>query len=138
MAFIIRKGIMNIPLPISARTKQFSKLILLAITLAAGAAMIGCGADEGAEAKAFFLGKGCNECHSVSTFGIESQNKSGPDLAEAYTDVQKRFGTSLENFLKNPTGTMQMVLKDKIKLTDEEKQKAIQYLRYAHENRPKK
>ena len=117
---------------------KLSKLILLAITLAAGTAMIGCGSGEAAEAKAFFLGKGCNECHSISTFGIESQNKSGPDLAEAYTDVQKRFGTSLENFLKNPTGTMQMVLKDKIKLTDDEKQKVIGYLKYAYDNRPAK
>lgn len=121
------------------RVITLSKLILLAITFAAGAAMIGCGGSgEAAEAKAFFLAKGCNECHTISTFGIESQNKSGPDLAEAYTDVQKRFGTSLENFLKNPTGTMQMVLKDKIKLTDDEKQKAIGYLKYAYDNRPAK
>ncbi|MBS1807922.1 MAG: hypothetical protein JST84_07005 [Acidobacteria bacterium] len=118
---------------------RFSKLLLLAITIAAGTAMIGCGGSgEAAEAKAFFLAKGCNECHTISTFSIESQNKSGPDLAEAYTDVQKRFGTSLENFLKNPTGTMQMVLTSKIKLTDEEKQKAIQYMKYAYDNRPNK
>lgn len=129
---------MKVTLQISAQTKRLSKLILLAITLAAGTAMIGCGSNEAAEAKAFFLGKGCNECHTISTFGIESQNKSGPDLAEAYADVQKRFGTSLENFLKNPTGTMQMVLKDKIKLTDDEKQKVIGYLKYAYDNRPQK
>ncbi|MFN7931496.1 MAG: hypothetical protein U0Y68_26915 [Blastocatellia bacterium] len=120
------------------RVNRLTKLFLLALTIAAGAAMIGCGGSEAAEAKAFFLGKGCNECHTISTFGIESQNKSGPDLAEAYTDVQKRFGTSLENFLKNPTGTMQMVLTSKIKLTDDEKQKVIGYLKYAYDNRPNK
>ncbi len=113
-----------------------SQLLFLAITLTAGAILIGCGSNEMAEGKAFFQGKGCTECHTVSTFGLESQNKSGPDLADAYTDVQKRFGTSLENFLKNPTGTMQMVLKDKIKLTDEERRKVIELLKYAHENKP--
>ena len=120
------------------RVARLSKLFLLAITLAAGAALVSCGGSEAAEAKAFFLGKGCNECHNVSTFNIESQNKSGPDLAEAYSDVQKRFGTSLENFMKNPTGTMQMVLTSKIKLTEEERQKTIQYLKYAYDNRPHK
>ncbi len=118
---------------------RLSKLILLAVTLTAGAILIGCGgASEMTEGKAFFQGKGCTECHTVSTFGLESQNKSGPDLADAYADVQKRFGTSLENFLKNPTGTMQMVLKDKIKLTDDEKRKIIELLKYAHENKPGK
>lgn len=126
-------------LPKLARAKitQLSKLILLAITIAAGIAMIACGgSNEMAEGKAFFQAKGCTECHTVSTFGLESQNKSGPDLAEAYTDVQKRFGTSLENFLKNPTGTMQMVLSSKIKLTDDEKRKTVELLKYAYNNRP--
>lgn len=130
---------MNNILPKLARTKitQLSKLILLAVTVAAGIAMVACGgSSEMAEGKAFFQAKGCTECHSVSTFGLESQNKSGPDLAEAYTDVQKRFGTSLENFLKNPTGTMQMVLSSKIKLTDEEKRKTVELLKYAYDNRP--
>lgn len=130
---------MNYILPKLARIKiiTLSKVFLLALTIVAGIAMIACGgSNEMAEGKAFFQAKGCTECHSVSTFGLESQNKSGPDLAEAYTDVQKRFGTSLENFLKNPTGTMQMVLTSKIKLTDEEKRKTIELLKYAYDNRP--
>lgn len=121
----------------SIKIITISKLILLAITVGAGIAMVACGgSSEVAEGKAFFQGKGCTECHTISTFGLESQNKSGPDLAEAYTDVQKRFGTSLENFLKNPTGTMQMVLSSKIKLTDDEKRKVVELLKYAYENRP--
>lgn len=112
------------------------KLILLVATTVAALALISCGSNEMAEGKAFFQGKGCTECHSVSTFGLESQNKSGPDLAEAYNDVQKRFGTSLEGFLRSPTGTMQMVLTSKIKLTDDEKQNAIRLLKYAYDNKP--
>jgi cytochrome c551/c552 len=129
---------MNKALPITAQFIQFGKVTLLLLTITAGAILIGCGgSSEMAEGKAFFQGKGCTECHAVSTFGLDSQNKSGPDLADAYTDVQKRFGTSLENFLKNPTGTMQMVLKDKIKLTDDEKRKVVELLKYAHDNKPK-
>jgi len=129
---------MNKALPITAQLIQFGKVTLLILTVMAGAILIGCGgSSEMAEGKAFFQGKGCTECHAVSTFGLDSQNKSGPDLADAYTDVQKRFGTSLENFLKNPTGTMQMVLKDKIKLTDDEKRKVVELLKYAHDNKPK-
>lgn len=129
---------MNKALPITAQLIQFGKVTLLILTVTAGAILIGCGgSSEMAEGKAFFQGKGCTECHAVSTFGLDSQNKSGPDLADAYTDVQKRFGTSLENFLKNPTGTMQMVLKDKIKLTDDEKRKVVELLKYAHDNKPK-
>ena len=48
---------------------------------------------------AFFVKKGCFICHSVSTLGIESAAKIGPDLAEAVTDVQSRFGRTLEDFL---------------------------------------
>ena len=130
---------MSKTLPTPARFIQLGKLILLAVTLTTSAILISCGgASEMAEGKAFFQTKGCTECHAVSTFGLDSQNKSGPDLADAYTDVQKRFGTSLENFLKSPTGTMQMVLKDKIKLTDDEKRKVIELLKYAHENKPGK
>ncbi len=119
-------------------TAKISKFALLCITLTAGIAMIGCGASEMDEGKAFFTEKGCVQCHSNSTFGLVSQSNAGPDLALAYEDVQKRFGTSLENFLKNPTGTMQMVLTSQIKLTDDEKAKVVRLLKYAYDNRPNK
>lgn len=114
---------------------MIGKLILLVATILTALALMSCGSSEMAEGKAFFQEKGCTECHAVSTFGLESQNKSGPDLAEAYNDVQKRFGTSLEGFLRNPTGTMQMVLTSKIKLTDDEKQNVVRLLKYAYDNK---
>jgi cytochrome c2 len=84
---------------------------------------------------AFFVKKGCFICHSVSTLGIESASKIGPDLSEAVTDVQSRFGKTLEDFLANPTGTMGVVLAAQIHLTDEEKREAIEKLRVAYQRK---
>ena len=84
---------------------------------------------------AFFVKKGCFICHSVSTLGIESAAKIGPDLSEAVTDVQSRFGRTLDDFLSNPTGTMAVVLSTQINLTDEERREAIEKLRYAYQKK---
>ena len=84
---------------------------------------------------AFFVRKGCFVCHSVSTLGIESAAKIGPDLAEAVSDVQSRFGRTLEDFLKAPTGTMSVVLATQIQLTDAEKQEAIEKLKIAYQKK---
>lgn len=120
----------------SPGTARMSKIILLTISIATGLGLYGCGSNEMAEGKEFFTQKGCIQCHSNSTLGIVSPTNKGPDLALAYEDVQKRFGTSLENFLRNPTGTMQTVLTTQIKLTDPEKEKAVRLLKYSYDNRP--
>jgi cytochrome c2 len=80
---------------------------------------------------AFFVRKGCFICHDVSSLGIESAAKIGPDLSIAVTDVQARFGKTLEDFLKNPTGTMAVVLSTQIHLTDDERKKAVDKLHLA-------
>lgn len=84
---------------------------------------------------AFFVKKGCFICHSVSTLGIESASNIGPDLAVAVTDVQSRFGKTLEDFLSNPTGTMAVVLSTQIHLTDEERLEAIAKLKTAYQKK---
>ncbi len=78
---------------------------------------------------ALFLQKGCPTCHSVTAVGIKSSTDVGPDLSIAYTDVHSRFNESLEQFLPNPTGTMQMVLSQLIKLTPEERDSVIHMLK---------
>src|SRR5262245_7158820 len=57
-----------------------------------------------------FLVKGCPQCHAISALHVTSPTNAGPDLTLAPTDVQSRFNTTLENFLQQPTGTMQIVL----------------------------
>ena len=80
-----------------------------------------------------FLEKGCPQCHSISTFGIKSPREMGPDLTNAYADVQTRFGLKLNEFLAAPTGTMQMVLGSMIKLTPQERDSIIHILTELHE-----
>ena len=80
-----------------------------------------------------FLEKGCPQCHTISALGIKSPAEIGPDLTFAYSDVQSRFSTKLEEFLHNPTGTMQMVLSSQIKLSPEERDSVIHILKELQE-----
>lgn len=84
---------------------------------------------------ALFLEKGCPNCHSITAVGVKSSSEVGPDLSLAYEDVQSRFGVKLEEFLPNPTGTMQMVLGQLIKLTPQERDSIIHILTQLHEER---
>ncbi|MCI0616977.1 c-type cytochrome [bacterium] len=84
---------------------------------------------------AFFVKKGCFVCHSVDSLGIQSAAKIGPDLSEAVTDVQSRFGKTLDDFLKNPTGTMAVVLATQIQLTEEERNEAVEKLKVAYQKK---
>jgi hypothetical protein len=83
---------------------------------------------------ALFVRKGCPQCHSISALGVKSPAELGPDLTFAYTDVQSRFNMKLEEFLKNPTGTMQVVLSSQIKLSPAERDSVIHILTELHED----
>lgn len=84
---------------------------------------------------AFFVKKGCFACHSVSAFDIKSASDIGPDLSFAVSDVQSRFGKTLEDFLARPTGTMAVVLSTQIQLTDDEKREAVDKLKSAYQKK---
>jgi len=80
----------------------------------------------------WFVQKGCFACHSVSVYGVTSVTQTGPDLSTAVEDVKSRFGKPIEEFLKEPVGTMTFVLSSYIPLTPEEKAVALQKLREAY------
>lgn len=80
---------------------------------------------------AWFVKTGCFVCHSLSVYGVKSPAQIGPDLSTAVEDVQARFGRTLDDFLRAPTGTMSVVLSRQIILTPEQKQIAVQKLREA-------
>jgi cytochrome c551/c552 len=80
---------------------------------------------------AWFVKTGCFVCHSISVYGVKSPAQIGPDLSTAVDDVQTRFGRTLDDFIKEPTGTMQVVLSRQIVLTAEEKAVAVSKLREA-------
>jgi len=84
---------------------------------------------------ALFVQKGCPQCHSISALGVKSPTEVGPDLTTAYDDVRSRFNQPLEQFLRNPTGTMQMVLSQMITLSPEERDSVIHILKRLHEER---
>jgi mono/diheme cytochrome c family protein len=87
---------------------------------------------------AFFVKKGCFTCHAVTSLGIDSAAKIGPDLSIAVVDVQSRFGRTLDDFLMEPTGTMSVVLSTQIPLTVEERLQAIQLLKLAYQRHQEK
>lgn len=80
---------------------------------------------------AWFVQTGCFVCHSIAALGVKSPAQIGPDLSTAVEDTQKRFGLTVDDFLRNPTGTMSVVLSRQIILTPEQKAVAIQKLREA-------
>jgi len=80
---------------------------------------------------AWFVKTGCFVCHSVGALGVKSPAQIGPDLSTAVEDVQARFGRTVDDFLRAPTGTMAVVLSRQIVLSPEEKAVAVQKLREA-------
>jgi hypothetical protein len=80
---------------------------------------------------AWFVKTGCFVCHSISVYGVKSPAQIGPDLSTAVEDVQTRFGRTLDDFIDQPTGTMQVVLSRQIVLSPDEKAVAVTKLREA-------
>jgi hypothetical protein len=101
---------------------------------AGGAASSTAGLPASSDSRAaIFLAKGCPQCHSISALGVKSPAEIGPDLTIAYEDVQSRFSVPLEEFLHNPTGTMQVVLSSQIQLSSAERDSIIHILKELHE-----
>jgi cytochrome c551/c552 len=80
---------------------------------------------------AWFVKTGCFVCHSISALGVKSPAQIGPDLSTAVEDTQTRFGRTVDDFLREPTGTMSVVLSRQIILTPEQKATAVEKLREA-------
>ena len=118
------------------------RLMVLCTAMAYAALAVACASVPASEAHtvapahvqggAWFVQTGCTACHSMSVYGIWNLAATAPDLSIAVDDVPKRFGRSLEDFLREPTGTMAMVLSSRIPLTDEERAVAIEKLKEAN------
>jgi cytochrome c2 len=82
---------------------------------------------------AFFVEKSCFVCHSIEAYDIQSPTDKGPDLSWAPDDVRARFSKTVEEFLFDPTGTMEIILGSQIVLTDEEKWEAVEKIMRAYD-----
>jgi len=80
---------------------------------------------------AWFVQTGCFVCHSIGALGVRSPAQIGPDLSTAVEDTQTRFGRTVDDFLREPTGTMAVVLSRQIVLTPAQKEVAVAKLREA-------
>ncbi|RZD15461.1 MAG: c-type cytochrome [Candidatus Acidulodesulfobacterium ferriphilum] len=59
--------------------------------------------------RAIFYNLGCVKCHNIRALNIKGGHV-GPDLSGAYSNVEKVYRKSLNDFLKNPAGTMYFIL----------------------------
>jgi mono/diheme cytochrome c family protein len=109
----------------------------LAFAAIAAALMLPNAAEAKPITPEIFVEKNCTQCHQVSAYGIEG-GETGPDLSIAWTDVQDRFGVTLDKFMKSPTGTMQVVLGSMVKLSPAERDGIVKLLKEAHQKKATK
>lgn len=79
----------------------------------------------------WFVETGCFGCHSVSVYGVKSYSQVGPDLSNAVEDVRSRFGKNIDEFWREPVGTMMMVRSQVLKLTPEQEAVGLEKLKAA-------
>lgn len=79
-----------------------------------------------------FKQKGCISCHSISKLNVQG-GTTGPDLSNAYVEVEGKHGKPLEEFLKAPTSAVMSSVIESNPLTDEERAAIIQTLKAASE-----
>ena len=115
-------------------------LLLLAIAIVVVAVMLVRDEPQGVivagpEVKGgeWFARTGCTACHAVSSYQLPNIAAIGPDLSLAVEDVPRRFGVSLDEFLRTPSGTMAIVLGSRIPLNPEQRALAIERLKDAYQ-----
>ncbi|MEH7480746.1 cytochrome C [Neobacillus drentensis] len=76
--------------------------------------------------------KGCLGCHSVEALNIKG-GAVGPDLSQAFTNVEGKHGKPIEEFLKAPTSAVMSGVIGKNPLSDEERKQVLELLKQASE-----
>jgi len=128
----MRQSTVNILLIVGAVTLGACRGAADPATAEAAVLSPGAPASQAEAASTWLTETGCSRCHAVSSLGVTSVGQMGPDLSTAVEDVPKRFGTSLEQFLDHPKGTMSIVLSSQIVLTPVQRAQALAHLVTAH------
>ncbi|MFE8697790.1 c-type cytochrome [Cytobacillus sp. FJAT-53684] len=76
--------------------------------------------------------KGCLGCHAVSGLNLEG-GATGPDLSQAFNNVEDKHGKPLAEFLKEPTSAVMSSVIGGNPLTDEEISQIVEALQKAAE-----
>ncbi|PLS03865.1 cytochrome C [Neobacillus cucumis] len=76
--------------------------------------------------------KGCLNCHSVESLHLKG-GAVGPDLSQAFVNVEGKHGKPIEEFLKAPTSAVMSGVIGKNPLTDEERKQVLELLKQASE-----
>lgn len=77
-----------------------------------------------------FSQKGCLGCHSVSKLNLQG-GATGPDLSQAFTNVEGKHGKPINEFLKEPTSAVMSGVIGGNPLTDDEINKITELLQQA-------
>ena len=70
----------------------------------------------------------CISCHAVQSAGIAG-GTTGPDLSEAYVNVQDKHGVELNEFLKAPTSAVMSGVIAENPLSDEDREQIVKFLK---------
>jgi cytochrome c551/c552 len=76
--------------------------------------------------------RGCLGCHSVEALNLKG-GQVGPDLSQAFVNVEGKHGKPIEEFLKQPTSAVMSGVIGKNPLTDEERNQVLELLQKASE-----
>ncbi|MBB6445513.1 c-type cytochrome [Bacillus benzoevorans] len=79
-----------------------------------------------------FQKKGCLSCHSISKLDLAG-GATGPDLSQAYVNVEGKHGKPINEFLKQPTSAVMSGVIGGNPLTDEEINEVVEMLKQASE-----
>lgn len=90
--------------------------------------------DSTAKEGRIFIQRGCVTCHSVSALNIQG-GSTGPDLSQAYVNVEGKHGVPIEEFLKKPTSAVMSGVLGNKPLTDDERAAVIAALKAASEKK---
>ncbi|WHY77525.1 cytochrome C [Neobacillus sp. WH10] len=76
--------------------------------------------------------RGCLGCHSVEALNLKG-GAVGPDLSQAFVNVEGKHGKSIDEFLKAPTSAVMSGVIEKNPLTDDERKQVLDLLKQASE-----
>ncbi|MEH7353708.1 cytochrome C [Neobacillus drentensis] len=76
--------------------------------------------------------RGCLGCHSVEALSLKG-GAVGPDLSQAFVNVEGKHGKSIDEFLKAPTSAVMSGVIGKNPLTDDERNQVLDLLKQASE-----